>query len=63
MEMLETRLMYQESALEELTRSLLDQQRLVREHCEAIERLEAQLRALTVSNLAPQDQETPPPHY
>jgi SlyX protein len=62
-ETLEIRLMHQETAIEELTRTLLHQEQLVREQAQTIDRLEAQLRALTPSQIATREEETPPPHY
>jgi uncharacterized coiled-coil protein SlyX len=61
-ELLETRLMYQESALEELTRTLLGQEQLIREQAETIKRVTAQCRALLPAPLGPPADETPP-HY
>jgi SlyX protein len=62
-EALETRLMHQETALDELTHTLLKQERLVAEQAETIKRLEALLRTLAPSTLATPGEETPPPHY
>ena len=63
LEMLEARLAHQEAAIEELTRTLLAQEKLVRAQAEMIERLQQQLRALAASPLASPEDETPPPHY
>ncbi|VAW72887.1 hypothetical protein MNBD_GAMMA15-398 [hydrothermal vent metagenome] len=61
-EALEIRLTHQEAALEALTSALLSQERNVREHTEALERLELQLRALAPADGArPADEK--PPHY
>jgi uncharacterized coiled-coil protein SlyX len=62
LETLETRYAHQESALEELTRTLLSQEQQVRALVQLTERLEAQLRALAPSGAGLNDQE-PPPHY
>lgn len=62
LETLEIRASHQEAAIEELTRSLLRQEKLVREQAEAIQRLELQVRALTSSPVGVQQDETPP-HY
>ena len=63
LEALEIRLAHYEAALDELTRTLLKQERLVGEQAESLRRLEAQLRAATPSLIASRDEETPPPHY
>lgn len=61
-EALEIRLAHQEAALEELTRALLGQEQYVREHKEALERLELQVRTLAPADSArPVDEK--PPHY
>ena len=60
---LEIRIAHQEVALEELTRSLLAQERLLREQSDTIQRLERQVRAALSSPVASRDEETPPPHY
>ena len=62
-ETLEIRLLHQEAALEEITRTMLNQERLLKQQAETIERLEVQLRAVTPTPLASPDEETPPPHY
>ena len=62
-ETLEIRSTHQEAALEELTRTLLEQERQVRVQAEALRRLEAQLRAATPAPLATREEEGPPPHY
>ncbi|MFA7388092.1 MAG: SlyX family protein [Thiohalobacteraceae bacterium] len=63
METLEIRSTHQEAALEELTRTLLEQERQVRELIDALRRLEAQVRAATPAPLATREEEGPPPHY
>ncbi|MFP5504615.1 MAG: SlyX family protein [Gammaproteobacteria bacterium] len=63
MEALEIRLAHQDAAVDELTRTLLDQERRLREQAEGLQRLERQLRAATPSIVATRDEETPPPHY
>jgi SlyX protein len=62
-EMLETRLMHLEDALDELTRTLLKQEKLVAEQAETIKRLETRIRTLAPPELAQPGEETPPPHY
>lgn len=62
-EMLEVRLAHQEAAVEELTRTLLSQEKLVREQAETIQRLQQQMRSLAAAPLTAPEDETPPPHY
>ena len=62
-ERLESRLMHQEAALEELTRIQLAQERQIRKQSEMIKRLSEHVRALVPSQLALPEEETPPPHY
>ncbi|MGD2137252.1 MAG: SlyX family protein [Gammaproteobacteria bacterium] len=63
MEALETRLMHQEAAIEELTRTLLDQAQQLRRQADSITRLETMLRGLADTNPARPGDEPPPPHY
>lgn len=60
---LETRLMHQEASIEELTGTLLAQERLLKLQTETIKRLEDQLRGLAGTHMAAPGDETPPPHY
>jgi SlyX protein len=62
-ERLESRLMHQDAALEELTRMLLAQEERIREQSEMLKRLREHLRTFLPSPIAPPEQETPPPHY
>jgi SlyX protein len=62
-EALEIRLAHQDAAVDELTRTLLDQERQLRDQAESLQRLERQLRAATPSIIATREEETPPPHY
>jgi SlyX protein len=62
-ESLEARLMHQEAAIEELTRTLLSQEQLVNRQSAAIERLESQLRSLFDTGITPPGEDGPPPHY
>lgn len=62
-EALEIRVAHQDAAVDELTRTLLEQERRLREQAETLRRLEKQLRAATPSPIATRDEETPPPHY
>ena len=63
LENLETRLMHQESAIDELTRTLLRQEQEMRKQVEAIRHLEDQLKSLADSSPVPAADEPPPPHY
>lgn len=62
-DILETRLMHQEAALDELTRTLLEQEQLVRNQAEIIRKLEALIQRLSPADLTGADDNTPPPHY
>jgi SlyX protein len=62
-ERLETRLMHQEAALDELTRTLLDQEQLVRTQGEVIRKLEMLVQRLSATDLAAAEDNPPPPHY
>jgi len=62
LETLEVRYAHQESALEELTRTLLNQEQQVRALADLVERLETQLSALAPSGTDSRGEE-PPPHY
>lgn len=63
LEALEIRIAHYEAVIDELTRTLLEQERVVRDQAETLKRLEIQLRAATPSLVATRDEETPPPHY
>jgi SlyX protein len=63
LESLELRLMHQEAAIEELTRTVLQQEQLIATQVVAIERLEAMLRSLSDTNTASPGEDPPPPHY
>ena len=62
-ESLEARLMHQEAAIDELTRTLLLQEQRVNRQTVTIERLEAQMRSRFAANITPPGQDGPPPHY
>jgi uncharacterized coiled-coil protein SlyX len=62
LEVLEVRYAHQEAALEELTRTLLAQEQLIRSQRECLERLEQDVRALQGGvHTAVADEK--PPHY
>jgi uncharacterized coiled-coil protein SlyX len=62
-EMLETRLMHQEAAIDELTRTLLAQEQLIRSQGEMLQRLEALVQRLSTADLTAVEDNAPPPHY
>ncbi|MDH3980048.1 MAG: SlyX family protein [Gammaproteobacteria bacterium] len=63
-EQLEIRLMHLEAALDEVTRTLLQQEQLTARQAELIRQLESQLKGLSATVTGPQaEQEPPPPHY
>jgi SlyX protein len=62
-ERLESRLMDQEAALEEVTHTLLAQEALLREQGEMLKRMAEHLREALPPRLASAADETPPPHY
>jgi uncharacterized coiled-coil protein SlyX len=61
-EALESRLMHQEAALDEITRTLVRQEQLVSTQKKVIETLENQLQSLTAAAIISAEEE-PPPHY
>ena len=63
LESLETRIMHQDAAIDELTRTLLDQEQLMNKQVEIIKHLEEQVRGLGSSNPGATTDEPPPPHY
>ena len=62
-EAIEIRLMDQEAAIDEMTRTLLDQEQLLRLQQETINRLEELLQSLSPGNINLPGEEPPPPHY
>ena len=60
---LEIRLSHQELALESLTQQSLAQAQTIEVLQVQIEHLKSMLKELTPSPLAPEEAETPPPHY
>lgn len=62
LESLEIRYSHQESALEELTRTLLAQEQLIKHQQEKIEHLERLLKSME-SGAAAMPQDEKPPHY
>lgn len=62
-EALEIRLMDQDASIEEMTRTLLNQEQLLRLQQEIIERLEQLLQSLSAGSINRSGEEPPPPHY
>ena len=62
-ESLESRVMHQDAALEELTSTLLSQEQLLNRQAEVIKRLEEQLMGLAAAAANGAADEPPPPHY
>ena len=58
---LEIRITHQEDSIDELTRTLLEQEKQIVKLKADLERVQKQLT--TVSNIASASEETPPPHY
>jgi SlyX protein len=63
LESLETRIMHQDAALDELTRTLLSQEQLMNKQVETIKHLEEQIRGLGASNPGTTLDDPLPPHY
>jgi uncharacterized coiled-coil protein SlyX len=63
LEALELRLMDQQAAIDEMTRTLLDQEQILRLQQETIQRLEQVLQSLSASSINLPGEEPPPPHY
>ena len=63
LESLETRIMHQDAAIDELTRTLLNQEQQVNRQIEIIKHLEKQLQALVTSSPGTATDDPPPPHY
>ena len=58
---LEIRITHQEASIDELTRTLLEQERLIRKLQKDLDTIRDQLNEH--SNIAHLSEETPPPHY
>lgn len=63
LEDIETRIAYQDAAIEELTHTVLAQQQEIAGLQAQLEYLKSLLKDLTPSAVAPMSEETPPPHY
>ena len=60
---LEIRLTHQDAAMEELTRVVLAQEKELQKLTKEVEQLKTVLKELSVSAVASESEETPPPHY
>ncbi|CAM3894046.1 SlyX family protein [Avibacterium avium] len=60
---LETKVAFQEHAIEELNQALVEQQFMLEKMQLQLRHLAAKLKDLQPSNIASQAEETPPPHY
>lgn len=60
---IETRLAFQEDAIQQLSQVVYEQQRLMDALNARIQGLEAQMKAIEPRLLAPPGEEPPPPHY
>lgn len=58
---LEIRITHQEASIDELTRTLLAQEQLIRKLQKEVDVMRSQLKEY--SNIAHASEETPPPHY
>ncbi len=63
LEDIETRIAYQEASIEELTGTMLAQQKTIEELQAQLDYFKSVLKDLTPSAVAPMSEETPPPHY
>ena len=62
-EILQTRLAYQESAMQELSDELARQQQQVMELMKDVEQLRREVRAVMPTSIVSPADEPPPPHY
>lgn len=60
---LETRLAFQDDLINTLSEQVARQEMDIRELWEAKRLLNKQLKEVSPSNIKPEDEETPPPHY
>lgn len=60
---IETRLTYQEAAMQELSDIIAEQGTLIDRLCAELEAVKQRVREQGESNIAPLSEERPPPHY
>jgi len=60
---LEIRLTHQDAAMDELTRVVLKQENELKRLNKEVEQLKTALKELSATIVAPESEETPPPHY
>ena len=60
---LEIRLTHIEDTIDVLNQTVIDQHSLIDQLQLQVEMLEKKLKAVAASNIAPESEETPPPHY
>jgi SlyX protein len=60
---LEIRLAHQEAAIDEITKSLLQNEKQITKINLALVEIKSMVASLGASNIAPASEETPPPHY
>ena len=62
-ESLEMRFMHLQAAVDEMTRTLLNQEAQLRQQADAIQHLETLIKGLAEANINDPGREPPPPHY
>lgn len=62
-EELETKVAFQEVTIEELNQALIDQQFALDKLQTQVRHLAEKFKGISASNVAPREEETPPPHY
>ena len=62
-EELQTRLAYQEAAMQQMSDEIANQQKQITDLLNEVEQLRREMRAMTPSMVADPGDEPPPPHY
>ena len=60
---LEVRLTHQDASIEELTRVVLAQEKIIKQLREELQQVKANLKESSDPLVRPESEETPPPHY
>lgn len=60
---LECRIAFQDDAIEKLSDTLIAQQKQIDQLHRQLEKMHARINSLQEQSVAPQSEETPPPHY